>query len=663
MKTQTLNSNEKMKEQRVKSNSFSKLLKCAFGKNSLYTKIFIMVLITLFCSFVALNQKGQIKGTVISETKQNPIAKADVTIFLKDTEVWTGKTLSNGTFSASLSDGVYTVKVTAENHLPYINKNVTVSNANIVTLKVVLISYKEVEEITVLKDAEPNVEYNYKPVKSRSNKNEQAVPCVSYPVGGAYTTSYDDISYIEHNTESYDVINENIFKDAVNNPLSTFSVDVDRASYANVRRYLTQNQKPPKDAVRIEELINYFDYDYPQPKNGHPFSVTIEHSKCPWNEKNQLVLIGLKGENINENEIPASNLVFLIDVSGSMNSANKLPLLKQSLKYLVNNLRDKDKVAIVVYAGAAGLVLESTKGTQKAKINAAIDNLQAGGSTAGGAGIKLAYKVAKENFIANGNNRVILATDGDFNVGASSDAEMVRLIEEKRDDGVFLTILGFGMGNYKDSKMESLSNAGNGNYAYIDNILEAKKMFGTELWGTLYTIAKDVKIQVEFNPAYVKAYRLVGYENRMLNKEDFNNDKKDAGDIGCGHTVTALYEIVPASSDEKVSNVDPLEYQKTKVLDSKNAMTVKLRYKKPNEDTSILITEKYKFGSYSNSNNIVFASAVAQFGMLLRDSEFKGSASWANVVKQAKASKGLDEHGYRNDFIKLIEMAEMIAVK
>ncbi|OQA00327.1 MAG: von Willebrand factor [Bacteroidetes bacterium ADurb.Bin408] len=481
-------------------------------------------------------------------------------------------------------------------------------------------------------------------------------------VSAGYVGDYDGL-FFDYNTESYDVINENNFKEVVNDPLSTFSIDVDRASYSNVRRFLTQNQKPPKDAVRIEELINYFDYDYPKPKNGDPFSVNIELAKCPWNTKNELVLIGLKGENVNEKEIPPSNLVFLIDVSGSMSDQNKLPLLKQSFKYLVNNLRSDDKVAIVVYAGAAGVVLESTPGTKKEKILASLENLQAGGSTAGGEGIKLAYKIAKQNFIANGNNRVILATDGDFNVGASSDAEMVRLIESKRDDGIYLTILGFGMGNYKDSKMEQLSNAGNGNYAYIDNILEAKKMFGSELWGTLYTIAKDVKIQVEFNPAIVKAYRLVGYENRILNKEDFNNDKKDAGDIGCGHAVTALYEIIPATSSEKVSNVDPLEYQRTQIVESKYAMTVKLRYKKPDEDVSNLIVQKYKPTAYSESNNIKFAAAVAQFGMLLRDSEFKGSANWANVIKMAKESKGIDEYGYRNDFIKMIEMAEMLADK
>jgi len=618
----------------------------------------------LLCSFVISSTNGKIKGVVVSEGKENVIASAKVSVFQGDKEVWSFTTGTDGIFSVSLTTGKYAVKVTANGYKPYINKNVNITDVGTVYLKVVLKKDVEIEkykEVIVAKDLEEKVQSQVSG-KRACSKAEQYGYNSPVAAEGGLISNYDEV-YVEHNTESYNVINENAFKDVINNPLSTFSIDVDRASYSNVRRYLNQNQKPPKDAVRIEELINYFDYDYPQPKDEHPFSVNVEHSKCPWNEKNELVLIGLKGENINEKEIPANNLVFLLDVSGSMEDANKLPLIKQSFKYLINNLRDQDRVAIVVYAGAAGVILKSTPGTEKSKITAALDNLQAGGSTAGGEGINLAYKIAKENFIANGNNRVILATDGDFNIGASSDAEMVRLIESKRDDGIFLTILGYGMGNYKDSKMVSLADAGNGNYAYIDNILEAKKMFGTELWGTLYTIAKDVKIQVEFNPAYVKAYRLIGYEKRLLNKEDFNNDKKDAGEIGCGHSVTALYEVVPAGSDEKVSDVDPLEYQKAQVVDSKYAMTVKLRYKKPKEDKSILIVNKYKPGVYTDSNNIKFAAAVAQFGMLLRDSEFKGTANWANVIKMAKEAKGLDEYGYRNDFVKMIEMAEMLAAK
>jgi len=397
-----------------------------------------------------------------------------------------------------------------------------------------------------------------------------------------------------YNTEQYDLIVETGFQSVTDHPLSTFSIDVDTAGYANVRRFLTRNQMPPKDAVRIEELINYFSYDYPEPQDETPFAVITELAACPWNKEHQLVHIGLKGRRIDTENMPASNLVFLLDVSGSMNSPDKLPLLKKGFKLLTEQLREKDRVAIAVYAGAAGLVLPSTPGNEKHTILKAIDNLQAGGSTAGAQGIKLAYRVALENFIENGNNRVILATDGDFNVGVSSDGELVRLIESKRKENIFLTVLGFGTGNLKDAKMEKLADKGNGNYAYIDNLLEAKKVLVKEMGGTLHTIAKDVKLQIEFNPAHVKAYRLIGYENRRLNKEDFNNDKKDAGELGAGHTVTALYELIPADSDEVPATVDPLKYQDSKIkpaaLESEELMTVKLRYKKPDENKSRLIT-------------------------------------------------------------------------
>lgn len=588
MKTQSQNTTDVLNTKNV--TGISNFFKTAYS-GFFAGKFLLVAAILLLSSFVTSTPTGQLRGVVVSEGNEKIISGAQLALFQNDKEVWSFTLGSNGVFSAAFPVGSYSLKVTAPGYKTYVNRSVNITSATDTYVKVVLIPETPTEKKELEKDVVLQAVSDSRVGRTRGSDNVKTEASYYAPATPAgYSGNYvsEDVGYVEHNTESYDVINENIFKDAVNNPLSTFSIDVDRASYSNVRRYLAQNQKPPKDAVRIEELINYFDYDYPQPDNGHPFSVTIEHTECPWNNKNQLVLIGLKGENKNETQIPANNLVFLIDVSGSMGYANKLPLLKQSFKYLVNNLRPQDKVAIVVYAGAAGLVLPSTSGNEKSKINDALDNLNAGGSTAGGEGIILAYKVAKENFIRNGNNRVILASDGDFNVGASSDAEMVRLIESKRDDGIFLTILGFGMGNYKDSKMETLSNAGNGNYAYIDNILEAKKMFGTELWGTLYTIAKDVKIQVEFNPAYVKGYRLVGYENRMLNKEDFNNDKKDAGDIGCGHTVTALYEIVPADSEVQVSDVDPLEYQTSKVLKSTNAMTVKVRYKKPDENTSIL---------------------------------------------------------------------------
>ena len=373
------------------------------------------------------------------------------------------------------------------------------------------------------------------------------------------TGDRDDTDY---NTEDYDGIVENRFLTVTENALSTFSIDVDAASYSNVRRFLQSGQLPPAGAVRTEEMINYFHYDYPQPKNEDPFSINTEMAACPWNPAHRLVLIGLQGKKIPVENLPASNIVFLIDVSGSMMDENKLPLVKASMKMLVDQLREQDKVSLVVYAGNAGLVLPATSGANKNAIKDAIDKLEAGGSTAGGQGIQLAYKTAKENFLKGGNNRVILCTDGDFNVGASSDDDLVRMIEEERKSGVFLTVLGYGMGNYKDNKMEKLADKGNGNHAYIDGLSEAKKVLVNEFGGTLFTIAKDVKLQVEFNPAKVQAYRLIGYENRMLNKEDFNNDKKDAGELGSGHTVTALYEVIPVGvKNEFLEKVDKLKYQ------------------------------------------------------------------------------------------------------
>ncbi len=473
------------------------------------------------------------------------------------------------------------------------------------------------------------------------------------------------------NTEEYDAVHENPFLVAVRNPLSTFSIDVDNASYSNVRRFLSMGQKPPKDAVRIEEMVNYFSYDYPQPEGKEPFSITTELAACPWNEENQLLHIGLQGRHIPLENLPASNLVFLIDVSGSMDEPAKLPLVKAGFKLLVEQLRPQDKVAMVVYAGAAGLVLAPTPGNNKAKIMQAIDNLHAGGSTAGGEGIKLAYKIAQQQFIKGGNNRVILATDGDFNVGVSSNAEMERLIEEKRESGVFLTVLGFGMGNYKDSKMETLADKGNGNYAYIDNLLEAKKVFVNEFGGTLFTIAKDVKLQLEFNPAKVHAYRLIGYENRALRNEDFNNDKKDAGELGSGHTVTALYEIVPVGARSAAAIpavVDALKYQQapatTTAANSNEVLTLKLRYKEPDGDKSSLLQRTVPQGlepAGRTSDNFRFSAAVASFGMLLRESEFKGSASYASVLQLAEGARGKDREGYRVEFINMVKSMGLLS--
>lgn len=470
------------------------------------------------------------------------------------------------------------------------------------------------------------------------------------------------------NTEDYDNIVENKFLAATQNPLSTFSIDVDEAAYSNVRRYLENGSIPPAGAVRIEEMINYFDYNYQKPSNGDPFTVNTEISDCPWSPQHKLVHIGLQGKEIPVDNLPASNMVFLVDVSGSMDEPNKLPLVQASMNMLVDQLREKDKVAIVVYAGNAGLVLPSTSGINKIKIKEAIDNLEAGGSTAGGEGIKLAYKTARENFIKNGNNRIILATDGDFNVGPSSDDELVRIIEQERKSGVFLSVLGYGMGNYKDNKMQQLADKGNGNHSYIDNINEARKVLVNEFGSTLFTIAKDVKIQIEFNPAKVQAYRLVGYENRMLAAEDFNDDAKDAGELGSGHTVTALYEVIPVGvKDEFSKSVDPLKYQSSEkkvVSNTEEILTIKLRYKKPDEDVSKLITHSVidnHTEMVRTSDNFRFSAAVAEFGLLLRSSEYKQQATYNQVISLAKAAKGADDNGYRAEFIKLVEAATSLA--
>lgn len=481
---------------------------------------------------------------------------------------------------------------------------------------------------------------------------------------------YQDNVQLVIDTEDYEGVEENVFKNAVKDPLSTFSIDVDEASYTNVRRFINNGQQPPKDAVRIEEMINYFEYDYEQPSTEHPFNIITEISTAPWNEKHKLVHIGLQGKSIATENLPPSNLVFLIDVSGSMSDANKLPLLKSSFKMLVNELRPQDYVSIVVYAGAAGLVLEPTSGKDKQKIFAALDNLQAGGSTAGGAGIQLAYTVAAQHFKKEGNNRVILATDGDFNVGASSNESMEQLIEQKRKSGVFLTVLGFGMGNYKDSKMEILADKGNGNYAYIDNITEAKKVLVNEFGGTLFTIAKDVKLQVEFNPAKVSAYRLIGYENRMLKSEDFNNDKKDAGELGSGHTVTALYEIIPVGVKSRFYSVDELKYQRTDVskeaIQSEELMTVKFRYKHPDGENSKLIIHPMKdkhLALDNTSDTFRWSAAVAAFGMLLRESDYVNQYSYDEVVQLAKTARGNDEEGYRSEFIKMVKSMGLMVSK
>ena len=463
--------------------------------------------------------------------------------------------------------------------------------------------------------------------------------------------------------EGYDRIEENEFMSVLDNPLSTFSIDVDTASYANMRRMIESGTRPNPDAIRIEELINYFQYDYAQPDDETPFSVNVESAAAPWKSEHHLLRIGLKGLEIEKDERPAANLVFLVDVSGSMGSPNKLPLAQESLKLLVEQMGEQDRIAIVVYAGASGLSLPSTTANNQETIRHAIDNLRSGGSTNGGAGIQLAYKVAAEKFIEGGINRVVLCTDGDFNVGMTDDGSLTRLIETKAKSGVFFSAIGFGRGNYQDSKMEQLSNKGNGNYAYIDGKQEARKVFVDDMLGTLHTIAKDVKIQVDFNPAEIQAYRLIGYVNRKLAKEDFNDDKKDAGEIGAGHTVTALYEVVPTGVDFESRSVDASKYQRpsTEATNSKEWLTVKLRYKQPDGDTSSLLEVPFEGrngrGFDAASDDFRFAASVAGFGMLLRDSERAGDLTMADVIDMARQSKGRDERGLRGDFVELARKA------
>lgn len=488
---------------------------------------------------------------------------------------------------------------------------------------------------------------------------DRNVPTVEFEVQArAFSTVQAPAAF---NTESYRHLPENDFRLVGAAPLSTFSIDIDRASYANVRRFIQSGERPPVDAVRIEEMINYFPYSWEEVQGEHPFSVGAEVGDAPWKPSHRLVRIGMRARAVQTAHLPPSNLVFLLDVSGSMSDPNKLPLLKKAFALLVEQLRPQDRVAVVVYAGAAGLVLPSTPGDQKAEILATLDRLNAGGSTAGGAGIHLAYETAREHRIEGGNNRVVLATDGDFNVGPSSDGEMVRLVECERESGTFLTVLGFGTGNLKDSKMEQLAGHGNGNYHYVDNLLEAKKVLVEEMGGTLLTLAKDVKIQVEFNPRRVAGYRLVGYENRLLDPEDFADDTKDAGELGAGHAVTALYEVVPAGQPVPRRETEPLRYRPQAPAAEPPAefedelMFVKVRYKDPDGAESKLLEHAVLAEPSQPSADFRFATAVAAFGMILRESPHAGTYSLDEVIRMASRSRGADERGYRAEFVRLVE--------
>ena len=624
------------------------------------TKIFLFI--ALIISVLVNAQERIISGKV---TDNSGAVVAGVNVSVKGTSQVTRSDLN----------GKYSIKVSAKgtvlqfSFIGYVSQSVKVGTKD--TLNITLKEdVKQLEEAvvvgygTTIQGRVAGVQ-----VDKRSKNLGTASPSMGYEVHSMPAPQMPPRMAPEaiSDNEEYKSEKEIGFKATDKDPQTTFSIDVDRAAYTNIRRFIMQNgQLPPKDAVRIEEMINYFDYNYAQPKGKDPINIETEISDSPWNKGLKILHIGLQAKTISTDNLPASNLVFLIDVSGSMSDQNKLPLVKTAFKLLTDQLREQDHVAIVVYAGAAGLVLPSTSGKEKNKIKDALDNLSAGGSTAGGAGIELAYKVASDNFVKGGNNRVILATDGDFNVGVSSSEGLEKLVENKRKSGTFLSVLGFGMGNYKDSKMETLSDKGNGNYAYIDNLLEAEKVFVKEFGGTLFTVAKDVKLQLEFNPKYVKAYRLIGYENRALANEDFKNDSKDAGEMGSGHTVTAIYEIIPAGVESRFLP-DKLKYQQfTQTFmgsNSEEVCTVKIRYKQPDSDKSVQLEEVVKdthVALEKTSENFRFSSAVAEFGLLLRNSEFKGSANYEQVLNLAKNAFGKDSEGYRAEFLKLVKTAKLL---
>ena len=605
------------------------------------TKLMLLIL----SAIVAVNitaQKLNITG-VVSDS-YGPVIGANIKI--------------EGTYNGTTTDidGKYAISaekgdILVVSYIGCVSQKIKIANKTVINI-ILKEDMQTLDEMVVIGYSTPK--------RSQRSKSVQYEASAPIPAYATYITSE-----YEHN-EEYPEANENRFKSPVEEALSTLSIDVDAASYSNMRRFINQGVKPEPNAIRVEELINYFNYAFPAPKEKDPVNIVTEVGKCPWNEEHRLVRIGLKAREIPSDKLPPANLVFLIDVSGSMYGPTRLDLVKSSLKLLVNNLRDKDKVAIVVYAGAAGMVLPPTPGSDKQKIKEALESLTAGGSTAGGAGIKLAYKTAGNNFIKEGNNRVILCTDGDFNVGVSSTKELESLIEEERKSGIFLTVLGYGMGNYKDKNMQTLAQKGNGNHAYIDNLQEANKVLVNEFGGTLFTVAKDVKLQIEFNPAHVQAYRLVGYETRLLNKEDFNDDTKDAGEMGAGHTVTALYEVIPTGvKSDLITSVDPLKYQSNKENAkqpgpiSPEMLTVKMRYKQPNEDISHKIEIPLTDTKSNNvSEDFQFASAVAMFGQILKNSDFKGNGSYDKVIKLAEKSTGKDEQGYRKEFIRLVNVAK-----
>ena len=628
----------------------------------------VLSVLALGLSSGAQTSVGTVTG-VIKDSAGAPVPGATIQITARGAASLTRVSDASGAFTFDrLPVADYDVTVTLAGFKQFTTR-VTVANGKTVRLDVALQVGSTAETVTVTADS--------RDVKMRAGSGggrgyAAAAPAEPPPFGapmpivaGQGWSPYGGSPVRDFNTAAYDRIDDNAFRRVADDPLSTFSIDVDTASYANVRRFLNGGSLPPRDAVRIEELINYFRFDYARPTNGIPFSVNTEIAACPWNPKHRLALIGLQAPPLDQDSVPARNLVFLLDVSGSMMPADRLPLIKTAMRMLVDTLTARDRVAIVVYAGASGLVLPSTSGAEKETIDQAIARLEAGGSTNGAAGITLAYDVAQKQFVKGGINRVILATDGDFNVGVTNQGDLTRLIEEKRASGIFLSVLGVGNDNLKDSTMEKLADRGNGNYAYLDSLHEARKVLVKEAGATLVTVAKDVKIQVEFNPANVAAYRLIGYENRLLRNQDFNDDKKDAGEIGAGHTVTALYEIVPPGADVDVATVDPLKYQRpsagTTPAGRDELMTVKLRYKAPDGDESRLISVAVKDHTSELSQNVGFAAAVTEFGMLLRQSDYRGSATYADASALARRFRGPDADGYRAEFVRLVDLAESLA--
>jgi hypothetical protein len=627
----------------------------------IFTKIAFILILSMGLSHAAFSQKIQVRGTVFTAKDSLPLP--GTTVLIKNTRIGTTTDLK----------GKYTITAQIGDFLQFSFigcKSMTIPVKDSV-LNVYLQERIPINDITIPNDKK-NSKGSFVIVEAEESKAKLLLSDgKTLTLNSGIRVQGYSRQHAPINTEEYKSFSQNNFQKALDVPLSTFSIDVDVASYSNMRRFINNGQMPPADAIRTEELLNYFTYDYPAPQGKDPVSITTEVASAPWNPQHRLVHIGIKAKEIAMENLPASNLVFLIDVSGSMSSQNKLPLLQSSLKLLVQKLRPQDRVAIVTYANNTEERLPSTSCENKQKILSVIENLYAGGGTAGSDGIQRAYRIAEANFIKGGNNRIILSTDGDFNIGPSSPQELEKLIETKRSSGIYLTVLGFGMGNYKDNRIQTLAEKGNGNHAYIDNLTEAKKVLVNEFRGTLFTVAKDVKIQVEFNPAKVQAYRLIGYESRLLEDKDFNDDTKDAGEMGAGHSVTALYEIIPVGvKSNLLGDIDPLKYQKTEkkeekksLTDSPELLTLKLRYKQPDSDKSskMEVSVIDKNTSLNNaSENFRFSAAVAGFGMLLHDSKFKNDLTYDDVVQLARKATRYDPEGYRKEFIRLVESAALL---